>query len=77
MVYPNPSSGQLHIEFDTWNGNMTVLIIDVSGRLMRQQELNSGNTEMDISTLPEGVYNVMIRFENGSSVNRKLLKLDY
>lgn len=54
-VYPNPTTGSLIIE----SGSLTTgraVIYDVSGRTIREMNLPSGKSSIDVSGLPMGLY---------------------
>lgn len=63
-VYPNPASNVLNINL---NGNQVdvIALYDASGRLVLNAS-SSTNTNIDISTLAKGVYNLQLK---GASVN--------
>jgi hypothetical protein len=76
QVYPNPTSGLLHISIDGATFSQAqVKVIDVVGKVVYvQDETNiSGtyNTTIDLTTLPKGLYFVSV---NGGdkSVSRKV-----
>jgi len=54
MVYPNPASGTLYIDYDA-HKSLSICIIDLSGRICKRiRSFNPGY--LDISGLEEGVY---------------------
>jgi hypothetical protein len=57
--YPNPSDGIVYIDGAIEESQKAVIqITDLTGRLVREQQLTAGNTkqQIDLSDLPEGVY---------------------
>ncbi|MDP2176461.1 MAG: T9SS type A sorting domain-containing protein [Bacteroidota bacterium] len=53
-IYPNPANSFIHIEL---NGLESVEILDISGRVQKVDVLSNGNAcDIDISSLPEGIY---------------------
>jgi len=52
--YPNPAQDVLHIE--TTLPNSTFVIYDITGKQMRQTELKGTIAQIDISSLPAGLY---------------------
>jgi len=64
LVFPNPSSGTLHIQ--TEEAKWTYQIFDVAGRLMGQGTGGSGQNELNLKALPQGIYKLSIRTENAN-----------
>ena len=59
-VYPNPSSGQINMEFENFQENITLQIINLQGQLLFEQVYNN-TTAVTLNTkLPKGVYYVKI-----------------
>ncbi len=54
-LYPNPAKNQLTIELEN-NSSETILIHDISGRLVKRFQSNSSSTTIDISELESGLY---------------------
>jgi hypothetical protein len=57
-VYPNPSNGQVNLHIDQYVGEVTIQIIDLSGRVvfkLKNEEFTNLKT-LDLSRLPKGVY---------------------
>jgi hypothetical protein len=60
-IYPNPFSSQLSFEVKE---TMDVGIFSIDGRLIRELQLQSGTTNIDLGSLKAGVY--MIKAGNES-----------
>ncbi len=61
-VYPNPSSGQLHIDFNTLiNKDETLIIYDINGRLIQEYTLPPLTKNYTINNLTEGMYILKFR----------------
>jgi M6 family metalloprotease-like protein len=76
-LYPNPSNGTFTIESDLLTGRIThVSISGITGNrvLDLSYEIPSEKLELNIGNLPESVYFVKIRTENGKEVLRKLIR---
>lgn len=70
-TYPNPVNDQLHISFgnDVRNGHLE--IFDQTGRLVEQVQHVSGQKfDLNVATLPAGLYLIRIVDEKGSAVAR-------
>lgn len=67
-IYPNPTKGGITIKTDKKIKSTSV--IDMSGKM-----LNTAETEnVDISTLPKGIYMVKVDFADGTSKTEKVIK---
>jgi len=74
-VYPNPASNLLFIEFKERQGNTTIEIFDVAGKIVKAGAfLNSQKyTGIPVADLAKGLYLVRIRTGAGS-VTKKFIK---
>lgn len=71
-LYPNPAQDVLHIE-TTYNKEQTILYIyDITGKEIRQTSIKSNYQQLNISTLPAGLY--LCRLTQGD-FNIKTIKL--
>jgi hypothetical protein len=61
-VYPNPASTTLNVE--TENGG-ALEFYDVSGKLIYASNVNAGKTELNVSMLATGTYNVRLTTATG------------
>ncbi len=77
IFYPNPVDDVLQFE----NGPITrpvnglsgeILIVDITGKTMYQSTLNAN--KLDVSSFPAGVYQVIIKGENGSVTTGRFVK---
>jgi hypothetical protein len=62
-VFPNPAINIVNINLTGFTGKSVVSIFDVNGRAILHREVNTANSQLDISALPAGVY--MMRIKNG------------
>ncbi|MGL5889358.1 MAG: T9SS type A sorting domain-containing protein [Bacteroidia bacterium] len=65
-VFPNPASNQLTVTFEGLNrANVTLEILDVTGKIIRTQALADGSSraDLDVSDLSAGIY--VIRLYTG------------
>ena len=58
-IYPNPTAGKIMVDC-TVEPNPNLFLYNMMGALMLYKELNSANNEIDISSLPKGLYVVEI-----------------
>jgi hypothetical protein len=72
-LYPNPTTGKFTIETNNQTGSCNITILNLSGEKILESQISSPKEEIDISTLPIGIY--FVRYYNNRTVEvRKLLK---
>ncbi len=75
-VFPNPSSGQVSLEFSAIEPNVkTVVFLDGVGRQVFSQELSNLRESINIAHFPKGFYAVLILNEDGAVLGKKKLIL--
>ncbi|MCB9245032.1 MAG: PKD domain-containing protein [Flavobacteriales bacterium] len=64
-IYPNPTSGMLHVQLDQVMGDVSIEVMDMIGNIVRVPQTDGGTLRysLDISDLAEGVY--LVRVVNG------------
>jgi hypothetical protein len=74
LIYPNPNNGMFTISGINAS-QATLRILDMSGRLVREQQLNGGD-QISVNTeeLNNGVYQVSIITANGIQTERMVVK---
>lgn len=70
-VYPNPGSGIFNIEIAE-SGDFNVVVYDLSGKEVFNSELNANTSEINLSGLVKGVYQINIS-GNGKIATKKLV----
>ncbi len=70
-VYPNPAHDKLYI---TGLQNSNVSVLTTSGRVILQKNNFSGS-EIDLSSLSQGMYIINIKLSNGQYVRKKIMIL--
>lgn len=73
-MYPNPAKDVVNIKMDMLIGNADVIITDVLGKQLRQQNLSLGNNEVDITNLAKGFYLVNIRTKDGVKTQKLVVE---
>ncbi|MCZ4408941.1 T9SS type A sorting domain-containing protein [Cryomorphaceae bacterium 1068] len=58
-VFPNPSSSSISFELNENAAQLTM--IDITGKVVRQEFLNSGLQRIDISDLADGIYLIQVQ----------------
>lgn len=71
VMYPNPSQGQATLTYKTQNaGNYSFVLVDVTGQIVRNQNLQtgfSGDLNIDLSELSNGLYTYQL-WRNNTAV---------
>ncbi len=66
-VYPNPSAGNFFVDFDQKHQIDTITIYDITGRIIKSQNINSttnAHAEINLYSQPKGVYIVKLSSKN-------------
>ncbi|QIA06488.1 plastocyanin/azurin family copper-binding protein [Draconibacterium halophilum] len=73
-MYPNPATNKVTLEYDGFNKNASIRILDLAGKAHAVRSTNSGNKiELDLSNIPQGLY--LIQLQDGDLLQtQKLLK---
>ena len=71
-VYPNPASDQLYVKAIGIEGEFTVRIVDVLGRIVAVTKAAS-EVVLNTSSLPAGVYSVQVLSQNYSILSQTIL----
>ncbi|MBK6447384.1 MAG: T9SS type A sorting domain-containing protein [Bacteroidetes bacterium] len=63
-LYPNPAFDKVHLHFSSPSTEkITIKILDIKGSLIFQEEINSVDSELDLSKIYNGVYFVKVEGE--------------
>lgn len=59
-IYPNPAGAELHVAFYTATATTTLVITDVTGRVVKTQAITAGsnNATVNVADLTNGVYTI-------------------
>lgn len=74
IVYPNPFGNHLNIQLGKEYNRIRV--IDIKGGLIKMEILDQPDQqfEIEMSSLPKGIYILEVRFSNGKTIRRKVVK---
>ncbi|OWP84502.1 hypothetical protein BWK59_04965 [Flavobacterium davisii] len=76
--YPNPVHEQLYFKWQNAGESVIVSmhVVSISGQILREfWSLNQKNDLLiDFSTMPSGMYVIMVRYSNGSEKSVKVVK---
>mgnify|MGYP000865327715 CR=1 FL=1 len=74
MLYPNPSNGQITIQSESDSEDLSVKVIDVTGKVVMSQLITTQNHQQIINLPIDGsVYFVELTNENGARFYQKVL----
>ncbi|GEM_PF-3932944 len=73
FIYPNPA--RQSVIFSHGSQPAVVFVYDLLGRLVAKRDISAGNTAIDISSLPTGLYLYRLEPERGIPVAGKLVKI--
>ena len=68
-LYPNPANSQVVINTNETQALGEVLLTDMTGKVVKQFQTQKSTTEIDVSTLENGIY-----FVKAGGVSQKLVK---
>jgi uncharacterized repeat protein (TIGR01451 family) len=72
-ITPNPASDVVTFRFVGAKTNSEVQLVDMTGRTIAETILSSGETTMDVSSIPAGVYILNVKGMNGSVQQRMVV----
>lgn len=72
QIFPNPTSDAFTVE--GLNGAATMRLFSSAGHLLQEQVVNNNTANMDISTLPVGMYLLQVQSEAGI-ISKKITKV--
>ncbi|MEM8526937.1 MAG: reprolysin-like metallopeptidase [Bacteroidota bacterium] len=75
-VYPNPTAGELQIEFKNLSPKgMLLQLFDLNGRLLKElRNFAEDNVTMDMSSLADGIYLISVQSEQGRYMEKVVLQ---
>jgi hypothetical protein len=73
-VFPNPSNGVFTIATGTDYANSSVVISNVVGAQVYSTTLTDAKAEINLSSLPSGVYNVTLKSTTGTHTEKVTIK---
>lgn len=68
-IYPNPSAGEFNIESEN-NPILSLIIRDISGRIITSTPVNNKLVKIDLSNQAKGTYFIELTTENGTFTQR-------
>lgn len=72
-IYPNPAHEKIHIKSEV-HGLESMEIYSIDGKIQLSQDVNSMNTQMDISGLESGTYILLIKGKRATFFSKRFVK---
>jgi hypothetical protein len=73
-VYPNPTNGQVNIDFGTLNlSNAEISVMDISGKMVERFRVSNQITQIDLSHIKSGIYFITL-MSNDGVITQKVIK---
>lgn len=74
-LYPNPSNGQVSIDFGQVLLQAQLQVMDVTGKVVHQANVaNTTNTQIDLRHLSRGMYNVKVSTDTESTILKLVIQ---
>ena len=74
LVYPNPANDMIHIQSELNLQNGEIMILDMNGQQINHATFNGNQIQINIESLPSGIYFVIITDESGYRSTAKFIK---
>ena len=69
-IYPNPATNFVNIELEE---KAIVQLVNLNGQVLIQKSFVEGQNQLSVAQLSNGFYLLQIRYEDGSSLNKKII----
>lgn len=73
-VYPNPARNFVNINCNEINGHSRLVVTDLSGKTVLQQNLSLGLNKVDISKLSKGMYILLVTNNNENKTQKLIIE---
>ena len=73
IPYPNPTTGKVHIELSARPSSFVVT--DLTGKMVMEMSVSNPQFDLDLSTMPAGLYLLKVQMTDGRSTFSKIVKL--
>lgn len=74
LLLPNPVQNKVSVQFHTENIPVSYSVCNILGVVMKKDAITQ-NSVLDLSMLKEGVYSIVIEFQNKSTICKRFVKL--
>ena len=69
-VSPNPATNYIQVHLDAISTTVELSIMDMTGQIIRLIKTNSSITDIDVSDLSIGMYQLLIKSSNYQAIKR-------
>ena len=73
IPYPNPTTGKVHVELSA--NPSSFVITDLTGKVIMEMSVSNPQFDLDLSTMPAGLYLLKAQMTDGMSAYCKIVKL--
>lgn len=73
IVFPNPVTKTMNVSIPDIQGMADIRVFDIYGKLVQQRSTGQANTQLDLSSLPSGMYVVKV-MNDGKETAMKIVK---
>jgi hypothetical protein len=73
VLFPNPSSGKIELQFNTNVKVQTVEVYDFAGKKLFNQNINNSTKQIDLTHLNKGIYLLKVKTENSIYTERIII----
>ena len=73
-IYPNPTSGRINVVINNNENINDVVVLDMTGKVLMSQSVNSNKASLDLSSYAKGMYLVKVVTAEDSYVKKVVLK---
>lgn len=75
-LVPNPANDQLQVEVsDQRATNAQLVVVDMNGKVLLQDQLTGGKTAIDLSTVEQGIYLVTLELTDGTRAVKRFVRM--
>lgn len=75
VVYPNPTRGNVYLDFTTELENTRIEVTDLEGNALGEIRTSGAYLQIDLSLFPNGTYLLRITTQENKQYVRKIIKL--
>ncbi len=72
-IYPNPATGNVNLAFTNTDGNTSIEITDISGKILIVETAKTATHNLNLSALTAGIYFIKISNDAGNVTIKKLV----
>ena len=72
-IYPNPATNEIKISINNHYHDIIASIVDITGKSVNTFDINSNETQINISSLEKGLYFMVLK-TNNSTITKRFIK---